>query len=119
MGTAPQKIGALLALAAIIFIPYFGARFGVFESLPETPNWSSLVLPFLWSLIAFRWADTVEKKYLVGLSVLITGAVLLYGVATDSGGGPFAVVSLIAWACALVVAFSAIVKEQKREAADT
>ena len=112
MGATPQKIGALLALAAIILVPYFGARFGVFESLPDTPNWSSLLLPLLWSLIAFRWADTVRKRYLVGLCVIIAGTVLLYGVATDSGGGPFAVVSLIAWACALVVAFSGMVKEQ-------
>ena len=118
MGTTPQKIGALLALAAIILVPYFGARFEIFDSLPETPRWSPLLFPFLWSVIAFRWADTVRKKYLVGLCVIIAGTVLLYGVATDSGGGPFAVVSLIAWACALVVAFSGVVTTQKRKAAN-
>ena len=119
MGTTTQKIGALLALAAMILVPYFGARFGVFGSLPERPNWSALLLPFLWSLFAFRWADTVWKKYLVGLSVVITCTVLLYGVATDSGGGSFALLSLAAWACALGVAFSGLSKDQKRKAEDS
>ena len=119
MGNTPQKIGALLALAAIILVPYFGARFGVFESLPDTPNWSSLVFPLLWSLLAFRWADTVRKKYLMGLCVIIAGTVLLYGVATDSDGVFFALFSLTAFACALAVAFSGMLKEQKRKAADS
>ena len=118
MGTTPQKIGALLALAAIILVPYFGARFEIFDSLPETPRWSPLLFPFLWSVIAFRWADTVRKKYLVGLCVIIAGTVLLYGVATDSGGGRFALLSLTAFACALVVFFSGVLKEQ-RKAADS
>ena len=119
MGTTTQKIGALLGLAAIILVPYFGARFEIFDSLPETPRWSSLLFPFLWSLIAFRWADTVRKKYLMGLCVILAGTVLLYGIAADSGGGLFALLSLTACVCALVVAFSGMLKDQKRKAADS
>ena len=54
----------------------------------------------------------------MGLCVILAGTVLLYGIAADSGGGLFALLSLTACVCALVVAFSGMVKKQKRKAAN-
>ena len=119
MGTTSEKIGALLALAAIIFIPYLGARFGIFDSLPDTPEWWSLVLPVLFSLLAFQWADTFRKKLLVSLATTISGFALAYGLVTGSSGWVLNLVALGALSVSMGVGISGMIRGSNRTTKDS